>query len=136
MKTLIKRNNSKYAGRRLRKSRSGACFTTLQFSAVYFRRRHEITSAEFNTVACLLRNKFIAGKDFNCKYTTWGSGLITGNKGARLRGACYRNTCFITPGRNKGNSSHSERAPNGRIPFYIGNPDAHFGITRTNQDCF
>ena len=50
---------------------------TITTSAVYCPPRHSIAKENFDSFFDALGNRFIAGGDYNAKYTQWGSRLVT-----------------------------------------------------------
>jgi hypothetical protein len=49
----------------------------LTISAIYCPPRNNLKKSQYETFFHTLGNKFIAGGDFNCKHTIWGSRLTT-----------------------------------------------------------
>lgn len=59
-------------------------------ASVYCPPRHNIKKHDFENFFQTLGSKFIAGGDYNCKHTVWGSRLIT-TKGRELASAIHDN---------------------------------------------
>ena len=52
-------------------------YGTITTTAVYCSPRHSIAKENFDSFFDALGNRFIAGGDYNAKYTQWGSRLVT-----------------------------------------------------------
>ena len=69
---------------------------TITTSAVYCPPRHSIAKENFDSFFDALGNRFIAGGDYNAKYTQWGSRLVTARGKNLLKSITTNNLNYLT----------------------------------------
>ena len=69
---------------------------TITTSAVYCPPRHLIAKENFDSLFDALGNRFLAGGDYNAKYTQWGSRLVTARDKNLLQSITTNNLNYLT----------------------------------------
>ena len=72
------------------------CHGTITTSVVYCPPRHSIAKKNFDSFLDALGNRFIAGGDYNAKYTQWGNRLVSARGKNLLKSITTNNLNYLT----------------------------------------
>lgn len=100
----------------------------ITIAAVYCPPRHAIKKEDFDEYFQTLGPKFVAGGDYNCKHTRWGSRLITTKGRELLKAIDTNNYSFLSTGTPTYWPTDPQKIPD-LLDFYVTN-----GINETYTD--